>query len=153
MLSNIHGTVMPWYNHPLGWRPEGMSGAQQHYSRVEPLPLNCLLLPWQLSAARLFGARGGKQIRGLLAASCRIWLLSSLIRMETLYHESWIAVWKIPPLPSALVIPDTCFPHREIKMESDHFSNYYLISIYSPFLQSVLLLVNHQKEKTWHMMA
>lgn len=88
MLSNGHGTAMPWYDQPLGLKArEGKARVPAvRCSGDEPLPLNCLPLPWQLSAARLFGAKGGKQIRGLLAASCRIWLLSSLIRMEALQH-------------------------------------------------------------------
>lgn len=88
MLSNGPSRVMLWYNQPLGLKArEGKAGIPAaRCSRDEPLPLNSLPLPWQLSAARLFGAKGGKQILGLLAASCRIWLLSSLIRMEAPQH-------------------------------------------------------------------
>ena len=98
ILSTGHNTVMPWYNQPLGLkaREEKAGVPAACCSRDEPLPLNCLLLPWQLSAAGLFGAKGGKQILGLLAASCRIWLLSSLIRMEALQHWHWKAGWKNP---------------------------------------------------------
>lgn len=87
ILSNGHDTVMPWYNQPLGLkaRGEGWSTRTACCSRDEPLPLNCLPLPWQLSAAGLFGVRWQADTRSvgrLLPGG----FSPLLIRMEALQH-------------------------------------------------------------------
>lgn len=89
----------PGVTSPSGRRLQrGRPGRPWRGSRAQPLPLNCLRLPWQLRGKAFWSKKWQTDPRRL-ATSCQIWLLSSLLRTKARQLENWLQNPSVPRLP------------------------------------------------------